>query len=309
MKPGVSDASQDEIGTSAQASNAAIDPGAERAQVGGQRLAEGRLDVALAPLLGMASGGRGREPRPLARRRRLDLVVAHRRAGGAAPGPEAEAGARARALPVAQGAHHVVSAAGTRDLALVKAARHGDPADRGAGTTRAATSQARGLPPRSPRGPRLGPAGHAGRLDDQARGRSAARRVFLRGHAGASPARTRASCRCRASPAGGGGLQPSACSRRARSGAWSGPAPATSLTARLRRSAQRAGAQPAFTAPALRTASTPCHGAGLRRAGRPGMAWGCQLARSPWGCRRGRVPWRTAIRLPPSRRARSASER
>jgi hypothetical protein len=39
MEPGVSEESTDEIGTSAEASTAAIDPGAEFADIGRQRIA------------------------------------------------------------------------------------------------------------------------------------------------------------------------------------------------------------------------------------------------------------------------------
>jgi hypothetical protein len=39
MEPGMSEESEDEIGTSAEASKAAIDPGAEFADIGGQRMA------------------------------------------------------------------------------------------------------------------------------------------------------------------------------------------------------------------------------------------------------------------------------
>jgi hypothetical protein len=39
MEPGMSEESEEEIGTSAEASKAAIDPGAEFADSGGQRMA------------------------------------------------------------------------------------------------------------------------------------------------------------------------------------------------------------------------------------------------------------------------------
>jgi hypothetical protein len=58
----MSEESKDEIGTSAEASNAAIDLGTEFADVGGQRMAEVRLDVAMAPLLGIEIRGIRREP-------------------------------------------------------------------------------------------------------------------------------------------------------------------------------------------------------------------------------------------------------
>ena len=51
--------SEDEIGTPAEASKAAIDPGAEIADVGGQSIAQVLLDIAMAPLLGIQSRGIG----------------------------------------------------------------------------------------------------------------------------------------------------------------------------------------------------------------------------------------------------------
>jgi hypothetical protein len=57
MKPGMPEESKDEIGTSAEASKAAIDSGAELADIGGQRMAQVLLDVAMAPLLRGADRG------------------------------------------------------------------------------------------------------------------------------------------------------------------------------------------------------------------------------------------------------------
>ena len=125
MEPGVWEESKDEIGTSAEASKAAIDPGAEFADIGGQRMAEVLLDVAMAPLLGIQLGGRGREPMHLDLRMRPDLCFDHRSAVGVEPVPDDEEGARHMALNVTEGDHHVVSADGPREMSRVNAARQG----------------------------------------------------------------------------------------------------------------------------------------------------------------------------------------
>jgi hypothetical protein len=59
MQSGMAEESQDEIWTPAEASQAPIDPGAEIADTGGQRIAQVLLDIAMAPLLGIriCSGG------------------------------------------------------------------------------------------------------------------------------------------------------------------------------------------------------------------------------------------------------------
>jgi hypothetical protein len=49
----MSEASEDEVGSPAEASKAAIDPGAEIADTAGQRIAHVLLDVPMAALLGI----------------------------------------------------------------------------------------------------------------------------------------------------------------------------------------------------------------------------------------------------------------
>ena len=95
-------------------------------------------------------------------RMRPDIFFDHRRAVGVEPVPDDEEGARNMALKVTEGDHHVVSADGTLEMSLVNAARQGQPDDRGQCPALADASQDRGLPPRSPRGPRLGPERKAG---------------------------------------------------------------------------------------------------------------------------------------------------
>jgi hypothetical protein len=121
----MSEESEDEIGTSAEASKAAIDPGTEFADVGGQRIAEVLRDVAMAPLLGIEIRGIGREPMHLDLRVRPNIFFDHRSAVGAEPVPDDDEGARNMALKVAEGHHHVVSADGTLEMSLVNAARQG----------------------------------------------------------------------------------------------------------------------------------------------------------------------------------------
>jgi hypothetical protein len=116
---------EDEIGTSAEASNAAIDPGAECADIGRQRITQVLLDVTMAPLLGIQIGGIGREPMHLDLRMRPYIRFDHRSAVGVEPVPDDDEGARNMALKVTEGDHHVVSADGTLEMPLVNAARQG----------------------------------------------------------------------------------------------------------------------------------------------------------------------------------------
>ncbi len=117
--------SEDEIGTSAEASKAAIHPCTEIADAAGQSIAQVLLDVAMAPLLGVQIGGIGRQPVHLDLRMRPDLCFDHRRAVGVEPVPDDDEGARNMALKVTEGDHHVVSADGTLEMSLVNAARQG----------------------------------------------------------------------------------------------------------------------------------------------------------------------------------------
>ncbi len=62
LKPGMPEESQDEIGTPAEAGQAAIDPGAEIADVSGQSIAQVLFDIAMASLLGIHIWRIGWEP-------------------------------------------------------------------------------------------------------------------------------------------------------------------------------------------------------------------------------------------------------
>jgi hypothetical protein len=117
--------SKDEIGTSAEASKAAIDSGAETADPGGQRVAQVLLDVAMASLLGIQIGGIGREPMHLDLRVCPHILFDHCSAVGVEPVPDNDEGARYVALKVAESHHHIVSADGMREMALVDATRQG----------------------------------------------------------------------------------------------------------------------------------------------------------------------------------------
>jgi hypothetical protein len=125
IEPGMPEESKDEIGTSAEASKAAIDSGAEPADISGQRIAQVLLDVAMAPLLGIQIGGIGREPMHLDLRMRPHILFDHRSAVGVEPVPDNHEGAGDVALNVTEGDDPVVSADGMRDMSLVNATRHG----------------------------------------------------------------------------------------------------------------------------------------------------------------------------------------
>jgi hypothetical protein len=194
----VPEESEDEIRTSAEARTAAITPGAEIADPGGLSMAQVRLDIPMAPLLGMQIGGRGRQPIHLDLRRHTQIRFDHRRAMGAEPVPDQPEGAGNVALEVTEGDHPISPADGMREVSRVEAARRGQPDHCGACTALADASQDRCLPPRSPRAPRLGPEGEAGLIDDHDLRLVAASLFWSRGHSGVSQDCTRASSRSRA---------------------------------------------------------------------------------------------------------------
>jgi hypothetical protein len=160
-KPSMPEDSEDELGTRAEASKAAIAPGAEVADTAGQSMAQVVRDMALAPRLRIQLRGIGWEPVPpdlgMCLHRRLD----HLRTMGVEPLPDEEE-ARKVSLAVTAGDHQVIPAAGRLDVSLVNVARQGQPEHRRACPALADTSQDGGLPHRSPRAPSLGPAGAAG---------------------------------------------------------------------------------------------------------------------------------------------------
>ena len=117
--------SQDEIGTPAEAGQAAIDPGAEIADVSGHSIAQVLFDIAMASLLGIQVRGIGRQPVHVDLRMCLHILCDHRSAVGVEPVPDDDEGTRNMALKVTEGDHHVGSADGTLEMSLVNAARQG----------------------------------------------------------------------------------------------------------------------------------------------------------------------------------------
>jgi hypothetical protein len=190
--------SNDEIRTSAEAGNAAIDSGAKLADTGGLSIAQVLLDMAMTPLLGIQIWGIGRKPVHLDLRMRTQILFDHRRAMGIEPVPDQEQGAGNVSLEVTEGNHDIISADGALDVSLVDAARQGQSDHRRECTALADASQDRGLPLRSPCGPRLGPEGEAGLIDEHDLRLLAASLFLIRGQSRWSQARTRASSRSRA---------------------------------------------------------------------------------------------------------------
>jgi hypothetical protein len=144
--------SQDEIGTPAEAGEAAIDPSTKVAEVSGQRMAQVLLDMAMAPLLRIQVRGVGRKPVHLDLRMCLHILCDHCRAMGVEPVPDDDEGTRNVSLEVMEGDYDIFSADGMCEVPLVDAARQGQPDHRGKCTAFADASQDRCLPLRSPRG-------------------------------------------------------------------------------------------------------------------------------------------------------------
>ncbi len=114
-----------EVWTPTEASKATINACAEVVDACRDSVAKVLFDVAMAPLLGIQIGGIGREPMHLDLRGRPYIRFDHRRAVGIEPVPDNDEGAGNVALEVTEGDHHVVSAAGMREMSLVDATRQG----------------------------------------------------------------------------------------------------------------------------------------------------------------------------------------
>jgi hypothetical protein len=198
MKSGMAEEAEDEIGTLAEASKAPIDPDAEVADTGGQRITQVLLDIAVAPLLGIQIRGIGRKPVHLDFGMCLHICFDHLRAMGVEPVPDDDEGAGNVSLQVTEGDHDVLAADGMREVSLVDATGQGQPDDRGQFTTLADAPQDRRLALRSPGGPRLGPEGEARLIDEHDLRLVAASLFLIRGQSCISQARTRASSRSRA---------------------------------------------------------------------------------------------------------------
>jgi hypothetical protein len=125
IKPGMPEESQDEIGTPAEAGEAAIDPSTKVAEVSGQRIAQVLLDMAMAPLLRIQVRGIGRKPVHLDLRMCLHILCDHCRAMGVEPVPDDDEGTRNVSLEVMEGDYDIFSADGMYEVPLVDAARQG----------------------------------------------------------------------------------------------------------------------------------------------------------------------------------------
>jgi hypothetical protein len=198
MEPGMPEESEEEIGTSAEASKAAINSGAKIADTAGQSIAQVLLDMAMAPLLGIQIWGIGWKPVHLDLRMRTQILFDHHSAMGVEPVPDDDEGAGNVSLEVTEGDYYVIAADGMREVAFVDAARQGQPDHRGECTALADASQDRCLPYRRPRGPRLRPEGEAGLIDEHDLRFLAASLFLIRGQSCVSQARTEASSRSRA---------------------------------------------------------------------------------------------------------------
>jgi hypothetical protein len=194
----MSEESEDEVGSPAEAGKAAIDPSTEVADTTGQSIAQVLLDVAMASLLGIQIRGIGREPVHFDLGVRTQILFDHHGAMSVEPVPDDDERAGNVALEVTEGDHHVLAADGMREMAFVEAAREGQPDHCGECAALADALQDRGLPHRSPGRPRPGPKGKAGLIDEHDLRFLAASLFFSRGQSCASQARTRASSRSRA---------------------------------------------------------------------------------------------------------------
>jgi hypothetical protein len=194
----MSEESEDEVRSSAEAGKATIDPSTEIADTAGQSIAQVLLDVAMAALLGIQIRGLGREPVHLDLGMRTPILSDHRGAMSVAPVPDDDERAWNVALEVTERDHHVISADGMCEGAFVDVAREGQPDRRGECAALADALQDRCLPNRSPRSPRLGPKGKAGLIYEYNLRFLAASLFLIWGQSCVSPARTRASSRSRA---------------------------------------------------------------------------------------------------------------
>jgi hypothetical protein len=85
---------------------------------------------------------------------------------GVEPVPDQDKRAGHVSLEVPEGHDDIISTDSPHEVALVDTARQGQPDHRGECTALAYASQDWGLPPRSPRAPRLGPEGEPGFIDE-----------------------------------------------------------------------------------------------------------------------------------------------
>ncbi len=110
---------QAEIGTSAEASKAAINSGAKIADTARQRIAQVLFDITMAPLLGIQVWGIGRKPVHLDLRMCAEIFLDHRRAMGIEPIPDNDQPAGDIALKMAEGEHNIGPTDRMRKVALI----------------------------------------------------------------------------------------------------------------------------------------------------------------------------------------------
>ncbi len=104
----MSEESEDEVGSPAEASKAAIDAGAEITDTAGQSIAQVLLDIAMAPLLRIQVRGIGREPVHLDLRMCAKISFDDSRAMGIEPILDNDQPAGDIVLKMAEGEHNII---------------------------------------------------------------------------------------------------------------------------------------------------------------------------------------------------------
>ena len=158
LESSVPEESEDEIRAPAEASNAAIDLGAEVADAGGHSTAQVLLDMAMTSLVGIQIWGIGRKPVHFDLRMCAKILFDHRSAMRTEPVPNHDKGPRNIALEVAEGGHNILPADCVLKVALVDAARQREPDGRRECPALADMPQDGGVPHRSPGGSAVGAA-------------------------------------------------------------------------------------------------------------------------------------------------------
>ena len=104
----MSEESEDEVGSPAEASKATINACAEVADACRDSVAKVLFDIAMAPLFGIQIGGIGREPLDLDLRMRAKVLFDDSRAMGIKPIPDHDEPAGDRVLKMAEGKHNII---------------------------------------------------------------------------------------------------------------------------------------------------------------------------------------------------------
>jgi len=121
----MSEESEDEVGSPAEACKAAIYALAQVVDACRDSVAEVLLDVAMAPLLGIHIGGIGRQPVHLDLRMGAKILFDDRRSMGIEPIPDHDQPAGAIVLNMAEGEHHSIPTDRVLKVALVDTPREG----------------------------------------------------------------------------------------------------------------------------------------------------------------------------------------